>query len=104
MANMNDNSRYFDPKRHPLRNITSGKLFTIDRGYRFKTNRYWTATDGMGSDSLAGKIASLYSNGSGYSAFERGYKIGDELQKTLKPNETASVNLAGKTIAVTRVR
>ena len=101
-----DASRFYDPDRHPLRKVYSGKLYTIDRGYRYKPeNRYWTATDTLGSDGLAGKIATLYSNGSGYGTFEIGYDKGEKIQKSLGLHETVSLAIPGnKWLQITRVR
>lgn len=96
-----DSTRYYDPERHPMRRLTSGKLFTIDRGSRFRGEyRYWGATDGVGSDGVAGKIATLVSSGSGYNSFSRIYDEAERICNGLRPNETAFI----RGLSVTRVR
>lgn len=101
-----DASRYYDPAHHPLRNITRGKLFTIDRGSRYRgEHRYWTATDTLGSDGVAEKIATLGSNGAGYDSFSRIYDEAERVCKNLGPYETAFISIpGGRGLRVTRVR
>lgn len=98
-----DASRFYDPARHPLRNFP-GKLYTIDRGARYKgENRFWTARGDTGTDSLSHSIAIL-GRQAGFD-YDYGYDLGERLYKTLMVGQTSTVYLGGtKTLAVVRIR
>lgn len=98
-----DASRFYDPARHPLRNFP-GKLYTIDKGARYKgENRFWTACGDTGTDSLSHQIA-IMGRQAGFD-YDYGYYLGEKLYKTLMVGQTSTVYLRGtKKLIVTRVR